>query len=242
MAKLIPTIKGNSKDITLATSQEEITKKLAQRKHDSYLNQKLTYTNDGRLLDEKGYAVMMEWEAEIMRVQARTIAASRGDILNVGFGMGFIDSFIQTKHAPRTHWIIEAHPDVQKNMIQNGWLKQPHVRCIFAKWQDVVDYLPKFDGIYFDTWEESMQPFVEKLPTILRKGGVFSYFNNPGPEDLANGHAIPKRHVDVLSQLGFSITYDTYDISSIVPDEESQGRMYWHPENTTYYNPICVLE
>ena len=38
-----------------------------------YIQQILTYTQDGRLMDEKGQAVMMEWERPIMEKSAEII-------------------------------------------------------------------------------------------------------------------------------------------------------------------------
>lgn len=207
--------------------------------HNSYQNQKLTYTNDGRLLDENGNAVMMGWEEPIMREQAKTITSSRGDILNVGFGMGIIDFYIQV-HSPRTHWIIESHPDVQKKMIQDGWLKQPHVRCIFAKWQDVIHHLPKFDGVYWDTWEESPGDFFRSLPNILKKEGVFSFFNNPSKKHIEEGNKMDPLNYNILKDF-MDIKFSQFEIPKI-DDEKFQGRMYWDPDNKTYYNPICTLK
>ena len=43
-----------------------------------------------------GEAVMMGWETPLMERHAAIICASGGDVLNVGFGMGIIDGFIQT--------------------------------------------------------------------------------------------------------------------------------------------------
>ena len=39
---------------------------------------------------------MMGWETPLMERHAAIICASGGDVLNVGFGMGIIDGFIQT--------------------------------------------------------------------------------------------------------------------------------------------------
>jgi len=41
-----------------------------------YLDQTLTYTNDGRLLDENGWSVMMEWERPLMEAGGRVISHS----------------------------------------------------------------------------------------------------------------------------------------------------------------------
>lgn len=40
---------------------------------------------------------MMDWETPLMERHAAIICASKGDVLNVGFGMGIVDAFIQQK-------------------------------------------------------------------------------------------------------------------------------------------------
>src|SRR5687767_334252 len=144
----------------------------------SYFEQKLSYTEDGRLLGEDGRAIMMEWETEIMKFQAKHICQKGGDILNVGFGMGIMDNYIETCHI-NSHTIIEPHPDVIEKIMKDGWLKKPHVKVIFKTWQEVMYYLPKYDGIYIDTWDEMFTGFIEYAPNILKPNGILSFFNNP---------------------------------------------------------------
>ena len=43
-------------------------------------------------------------------------------------------------------------------------------------WQDALDDLPPLDGIYFDTLMPPMIPFLERVPGLLKPGGVFLYF------------------------------------------------------------------
>jgi protein arginine N-methyltransferase 2 len=136
-----------------------------------YLNQNLTYTDDGRLLAENGDSVMMEWERPIMEVSAELITKKKGKILNVGFGMGIIDSEIQ-KYDVEEHWIIEAHPDVYKKMFEDGWHLKPNVKILLGDWRWYLQYLPKFDGIYIDTWDEEIHSFHEYIPNILSQDGV----------------------------------------------------------------------
>ena len=81
-----------------------------------YVNQKLTYTQDGRLLDEDGLAVMMDWEKPIMDRAAEIVCRNGGRVLNVGFGMGLIDTAIE-QYDIYEHWIIETHLDVYQKMI-----------------------------------------------------------------------------------------------------------------------------
>ena len=59
------------------------------------------------------------------------------------------------RRRPRSHTIVEAHPDVHARMLQQGWDRKPRVRILFGRWQDV---LPEsglaFDGIFWDTFSE----------------------------------------------------------------------------------------
>ena len=61
-----------------------------------------------------------------------------GDVLNVGFGLGIIDDAIQ-RRGPRSHTIVEAHPDVYAHIKALGWDARPGVRVVFGRWQDVVE-------------------------------------------------------------------------------------------------------
>ena len=40
---------------------------------------------------------------------------------------------------PRSHTIIEAHPDVFKYACSQGWDRKPGVRLVHGRWQDVID-------------------------------------------------------------------------------------------------------
>lgn len=69
---------------------------------------------NGELVDEEARGVMMRWEGPLMQAHAQimcrcihrfpsrelTLALAQGDVLNVGFGLGLIDTAIQT-HNPR---------------------------------------------------------------------------------------------------------------------------------------------
>ena len=74
---------------------------------------------DNRLLDQNARPVMMGWEDPIMKDAAALICKEGGKILNVGFGLGLIDNYIQSYNVDE-HWIIEAPPDVQDKMKKDG--------------------------------------------------------------------------------------------------------------------------
>ena len=213
----------------------------------SYLEQKVEYSADGeKLLDETGEAVMMEWEKSLMNIHARVIC-QRDHVLNVGFGMGIIDAAIQ-KMKPKSHTIIEAHPEVFKRLKEEGWDKKPGVRILFGKWQDVLaeGCGLTFDGIFFDTYGEYYQDLREfhmLLPRILRPKGIYSFFNGLCPRNIFF-HAVCCQLVQLeLEKLGFEVQFEAVEVDSKALDANTWKNVrnkYWF--NETYYLPVALLK
>lgn len=91
--------------------------------NERYLSSKLLILDD-RVVDEDGNAVMMGWEKPLMEIHVDKMEVNNiSHVLNVGFGMGIIDKLIQERN-PASHTIIEAHPDIYKRMIADGWDKK----------------------------------------------------------------------------------------------------------------------
>jgi protein arginine N-methyltransferase 2 len=110
--------------------------------NEEYLSSSIKYTDDGDIIDESsGDAVMMTWETPLMERHAKDICwkgPGEGVVLNIGFGMGIIDRFIQREN-PKQHVIIEAHPDVYKQMIRLGWDKKPNVKVVCIQDHEIFD-------------------------------------------------------------------------------------------------------
>jgi protein arginine N-methyltransferase 2 len=112
-------------------------------------------------------------------------------VLNVGFGMGIIDTAFQ-KWNPALHIIIEAHPDVYQRMLDEKWDEKPNVRICFGKWQDVLPKLIQegvmVDGIFYDTYGEhflDLEDFHNGMVQMLSKPhGVYSFFNGLAPDNI----------------------------------------------------------
>ncbi|KAF9109611.1 hypothetical protein BGX27_007412 [Mortierella sp. AM989] len=210
----------------------------------SYLAQPLQYTEDGdRLLDAEKNGVMMGWELPLMVRHAEAISPEEGlRVLNVGFGLGLIDKELQ-KRSPSQHTIIEAHPDVYAHMLKEGWNEKPGVKILFGRWQDVVDQLEVYDGIFFDTfgeYYEDLRTFHEIVPNHLEEGGIYSYFNGLGATNQFF-HAVYNRISELeLGEMGFTVEYEEMDIG--LKEEEWNGvkRAYWTLDK--YYLPICRLD
>lgn len=138
-----------------------------------YLNSDLDFTEEA-ILSPAGFEVMMEWERPIMERSAEIICHNQGDVLNVGFGMGIIDSAIQ-RCGVTTHTIIEAHPQVVQRAEE--WAQDKKgVTIIPSTWQNALESLKPFDGIYFDTLLPPIIPFLKHTPVILKENGVLSFF------------------------------------------------------------------
>lgn len=163
--------------------------------NEEYLNQKLHYS-DNKLMDENDDAVMMGWEAPLMVEHAKVMCPKEGlDVLNVGFGLGLIDTELQ-KYKPRNHFIIEAHPDVYAHMKELGWDKKPGVTILFGRWQDVLPAMEQsFDGIFFDTYggkQWCLRSSVYWTSYRIINPMILSTFNSEFYDDLHNFHeAVP---------------------------------------------------
>jgi len=162
--------------------------------------------------------------------------------LNVGFGMGIIDTILQTDHRPALHVIIEAHPTVYEKMVR----KKTNVRVCFGKWQDELPKLIKegvqFDGVFFDTYGEhwsDMEEFHQMLTQALaRPHGIYSFFNGLSPDNIFfHGVACECARIQ-LAQLGLNVEFAPCEIK--VNDDAWEGvtRKYWFGD--TYYLPICT--
>ena len=139
----------------------------------SYLDTDLTFTENEILLPD-GFEVMMEWERPIMERSAEIITVNSGDVLNVGFGMAIIDTAIQ-QFELNTHTIIEAHPQVIARAKE--WAKdKKSVQIVPTRWQEALNEIGPFDGIYFDTLMPPMIPFMRETPKLLKPGGIFTFF------------------------------------------------------------------
>ncbi|GMG19973.1 unnamed protein product [Ambrosiozyma monospora] len=143
----------------------------------TYLNTKLEYKDGALVTEERGDGVMMQWEDILMEAGCNSLFSSIEDskeivVLNIGFGMGIIDTMIQ-KHtpSPTKHYIAEAHPDVLAKMEKDGWMSKENVVVLKGRWQDTLPNLLGqgvfFDGVYFDTYSEHYEDMLELFDLLI---------------------------------------------------------------------------
>lgn len=222
-------------------------------KSEKYLRTKLTYS-DGKLVDDDGNGVMMAWETDIMRrsVDALIPGNTPGKrILNIGFGMGIIDSmFTETK--PTRHHIVEAHEEVLSHVDSSPdskfgakWEASGPEKDAFkihrGRWQDIVPILLErgeiYDAVYFDTFGEDYGQlrkfFTEYIPGLLDQDGVFGFFNGLGA-DRRICYDVYTKVVELhLVDAGLDVAWQEIDVDLKGLEEAGKGewegvkRRYW---------------
>lgn len=202
----------------------------------AYLRSQLEYTDDSLITETNKDGVMMEWERPIMQQSADLICPREGlHVLNVGFGMGIIDTMLQQK-CPAKHYICEAHPTVLQKLKRDGWYDKPNVVICEGRWQDTLPKLleqgVQLDGMYYDTFSEhytDLVDFFDQVVALLKPEGVFSFFNGLGA-DRQVCYDVYKQVVEVdVQDYGMKVEYSQIDIN-ITPESstwEGIRRQYW---------------
>ncbi|KWU42401.1 hypothetical protein RHOSPDRAFT_21301 [Rhodotorula sp. JG-1b] len=241
-------------------------------------------------LDAEGNGVMMGWETGIMRRTAERLCEDgwrdrkeseggkiwhdlveeeeKGEreplkVMNVGFGLGIIDTFLQ-EYVPTSHLIIEPHPDVLAFARRNGWYDRPGVRFYEGTWKEFFRDLEEgkeeylgWDAIYFDTYSEhysDLHAFFQSLPDLLSISdhARFSFFHGLG----ATSRLLYDVYTTVselhLREVGLVTSWDEVDV---VPGREAVDRWsstgikgavdekkYWAESMVGQYRlPVCRL-
>ncbi|KAF5740628.1 hypothetical protein HS088_TW11G00705 [Tripterygium wilfordii] len=204
-----------------------------------YLEDRISFSED-KLMDSDSKAIMMAWEKPLMEAHAKAVCSGGGHILNIGFGMGLVDTAIQ-QYSPATHTIVEAHPEVYERMLHSGWGEKNNVKIIFGRWQDVLSQLGSYDGIFFDTYGEyyeDLREFHQQLPKLLKSGGIYSFFNG-----LCGGnaffHVVYCHLVSLeLENLGYSTQLIPLPVKDCLGEEVWDGVRHKYWQLDTYYLPV----
>ena len=99
------------------------------------------------LLQDNEHQVMMEWEKPYMEACIDKLQP-KGDVLEIGFGMGYSATQIQ-KYKPKSHTIIEMDSMVTERLKE--WAKDyDNIIIVEGTWQEKIHDLGKFDEIFFD--------------------------------------------------------------------------------------------
>ena len=189
---------------------------------------KYTYIND-KLINEYGQSVMMGWERPIMKRVSEILTQTKGDVLNIGFGMGIVDTYISERN-PKSHTIIEYHPDVINNIKETGW--ETRANMIYSRWQEQIGKIGPFDSIYLDTWNDSIiQNINNLLENNLKVGWIFLMWYNEWEFNEINKN-LPNN---------YEVSYDYIINDNLIPPPEEQyknGGFYIDPNLNRITIPI----
>jgi hypothetical protein len=126
--------------------------------------------NQEILQDETGrHQVMMEWEKPYM-VECINKLDPRGDVLEIGFGMGYSATAILSHSAITSYTVIECSPPVW-DKVDEFRAKHPHVpiNLVKGRWEDVLLTLGKYDSIFFDDYvSQKRTRFHDFLKLVLK--------------------------------------------------------------------------
>jgi guanidinoacetate N-methyltransferase len=156
---------------------------------------------DRRQADLRDDEIMEDWQIPVMRSMAAIVAASHGDVLEVGFGRGVSATFIQ-EAGVRAHTIVECNDSVVERF--HVWRERyagRDIRLIHGRWEDSIDQLASYDSVFFHTYpldeDEYMDHVVRSVtfaahffPTAarhLRERGIFTYLTNEA-DSLSRAH------------------------------------------------------
>ncbi|KAF2790629.1 arginine N-methyltransferase 2 [Melanomma pulvis-pyrius CBS 109.77] len=203
----------------------------------AYLKSQLRY-KPGILLDSSDNAVMMDWETQIMQRHATTLIPTSGlRVMNVGHGMGIVDTAIQT-HDPAEHHIVEAHPQVHQRLREQGWYDKPNVTIHEGRWQDVLPKLVErgvvLDAIYYDTFAEDYSAlrefFAEYVVQLLDSNGKFGWYNGLGADRQICYDVYTKVAEMDLYEAGFDTEWEDIEVpKGLHGSDQWEGtrRPYW---------------
>ena len=120
--------------------------------------------------------VMMSWEAPIMERCAEFICHNKGDVLEIGFGMGICADYIQAQGV-NSHTIVEIHPQVIEKL--KIWADgKENVTIIEGGWYGASG-LGTYDGIFLDTYRDDYCIFFKEFALDkIKSGGKITYWNN----------------------------------------------------------------
>ena len=175
----------------------------------------LTFEDD-KIITGDDREVMMSWEAPIMEKSAEYICQSKGDILEIGFGMGICSDYIQAQDV-NSHTIVEIHPQVIEKL--NTWASgKSNVTVIEGDWHSVN--LDTYDGIFLDTFgDENWSKFKPFALAKGKPGAKVTYWNSLA--ENRNEHSF-----DTIS----------FEDVIVIPDENAYLK-----SSNIYYMPKVVI-
>ena len=142
-------------------------------------DKKVTIT-DSRIYykDTPSSIVMDEISKDLMKAYSEVVCENGGQILDIGFGLGYSADFIY--EIVGNYSCIEINPQVYKNALK--WAEgKENVNIYLGDWTEVIPILAekgiKYDGIFMDTYKDrSYGKFEEAAKSIANQNCCLSIY------------------------------------------------------------------
>ena len=169
---------------------------------------------DDKIVDTNQAEVMMDWESPVMEKSAEFVCHNKGDILEIGFGMGICADYIQAQGV-NSHTIVEIHPQIIERL--KTWANgKSNVTIIEGDWS-TVNGLSTYDGIFIDTYgDDNWSNFKSFALPKAKSGAKITYWNNF--TDKRNEHNFDSVSFDDISIVPDDNTYftsNTYNMPKV---------------------------
>ncbi|QQR83331.1 hypothetical protein IPJ72_06050 [Candidatus Peregrinibacteria bacterium] len=128
-----------------------------------------------QLLTLFGHEVMSSFETPYMRALAEIVTRTRGNVLNIGYGLGIVDRFIEEFRSTRTfgkHVIVELN----ESLAQQAQIDFPQCTVINDDWRAYLKQVEpgQFGGIVYDGYplkpDEIHRDGIEFINTLFELG------------------------------------------------------------------------
>jgi predicted O-methyltransferase YrrM len=140
-------------------------------------NQTVVFTDKNIHFENNPRSVVMDVSSKsLMEMYSYVVCQNGGNVLDVGFGMGFSANKMSELAAHYT--CIEINPQIYEKAIE--WAKdKPNVEIIFGDWIEIIPtFSKKFDGIFMDThYDINYSKFEDYCKTIANENCILSIFN-----------------------------------------------------------------
>lgn len=150
-------------------------------------DQEVVFTDKSIYIKDNTRSVVMDKAAKaITEIHCYAISKAKGDVLDIGFGMGFSANKLYELNSSYT--CIEINPQIYQKATE--WAKgKENVNILFGDWVDILPTLTnKFDGIFFDTHNDDNSHLVEQYAKLVSKEGTilsaFNYFHARNVNEL----------------------------------------------------------
>lgn len=181
------------------------------------------------LIQEGTFQVIMEWEKPYMEAAIDALAP-KGDVLEVGFGLGYAATQIEKAH-PKNHTIIDCEAVVLARA--KKWAKHSKkIHLVEGTWQQAMPKMGIFDTIFYDAFapldEQTLGKYKQDVTDSTRIAEESQKLRETLSEALSQFQDVKFSDEDLLtfgSQILTRNDVQPADIANFINTLEEQGNI-----------------